>query len=280
MKTLIFILAFLFSGILCTVQTDAQTKKDMKFLEACAALNLKKVQSLLASNVYVDVSDDAGNTALMAAIYGSNCTSIKNPEDVNKAKIAIVTALLEHGASVEKKANNFTVAYLNKRSDGNYEVIISKDKNGETSLISAVRNNSPDLVEILLSHHANVNAEFQPDPVIPGYSVSSLWQVSDMKFSSFVNQKDNVVMNINGVTLKNSEGKDRRVVPVVNSEPQTSSKMTVLKVALLMKKKNYAIIDKIASLSSHDVNSDIASIAIQMNDPQAMEILKKYGFVQ
>ena len=103
---------------------------------ACRRGNKKVVEYLLSKGADANAKDVKGTTPLYAAAGFGGRSGFDNS--------AIMSALLAHGADVN-----------------------AKDKNGLTALHQAASHGSPSLVEILLAHHADVNATSQKTGTTP-----------------------------------------------------------------------------------------------------------------
>lgn len=154
-------------------KVDAQTtsQKQTALMWAAAESHPEAVQALIDAHASVDARSSGGFTALLFAARAGDLGSVKRlvaaGADLNAASSEGVTPLIAASAGmVAIAANEY---HLSVSPSGHQDVALlllekgadpnRKDKFGQTALHGAAETGRPKLVEALLAHKANPNAE-------------------------------------------------------------------------------------------------------------------------
>ena len=144
--------------------------------------NVEVVQALLSHDADVNMTDEFGQTALFIAAGQGNVEVVQallsHDADVNmtgksgqtalfiaagQGNVEVVQALLSHDADVNMTDESGQTALFIAAGQGNVNMtdVNMTDESGQTALFTATRQGNVEVVQVLLSHDANVNVTDQ-----------------------------------------------------------------------------------------------------------------------
>lgn len=150
---------------------EKDENKDTPLIAAAKNNSIQTLKLLLKNDAYVNERDANNNTTLFMAVQNDN--------------LKMVEILLNSGADVYKWNNNDDNVLIIASGNNNLEMVIlfiealknkqkvaytyvlngfiadyvnSTNKDGDTALFNAVKNNNPEMVQFLINNGANLNA--------------------------------------------------------------------------------------------------------------------------
>lgn len=141
--------------LLIALLLTVPARADEAFVDAAEAGHVDEVRRMLDAGVFVDVTDDEGETALIEA--------------TEEGRVEVVRLLLDRGASVNRADREGETALIEASEEGRLEIVEillarpwiqvnAADVDGRTALLVAAAKGHAEVVRLLVNRGAAVGA--------------------------------------------------------------------------------------------------------------------------